>query len=96
MCYGPLYAELNGEWLGRATRLDYAGVGNDFYAMPEGYCLVLPDVSARITHPPLGHIGMYAHNHDYGLRFPLDPSLVKILKAFNNFLAQFHPLLFGV
>lgn len=49
--YGPLYAELIVDWLARAARLDYIGVGNEFYGMLERYSLVLPDATARITHP---------------------------------------------
>lgn len=89
---GPLFAEMNTEWLDRAARFDYAGWGNDFFAMSEGYSLVLPESSDRITHPPPRHVGVYVHHLDYGLCFPLDPTLVKILKAFNICLAQLHPL----
>lgn len=85
--FGPLSAKLNIKWTYDARKEDHAAVGKDLYALLEGYELIVPDDDARITHPPEGCIGVYAYSLDFGLRFPLDPTLVKILRAFNICLA---------
>ncbi|XP_056699732.1 uncharacterized protein [Spinacia oleracea] len=89
--FGPLHAKLNAKWTDDARKENHAVVGKDFYGLPDGYRLIVPDDDARITHPPEGCIGVYAYSLDFGLRFPLDPTLVKILRAFNVCLAQLHP-----
>lgn len=93
VAFSPLNAKLNIKWTDDAHKEDNAAVGNDFYALPEGYELLVPDDNARITHPPKGHISLYSYILDFGLRFPLDHTLVKIMRAFNVGLAQLHPLL---
>ncbi|XP_056698259.1 uncharacterized protein [Spinacia oleracea] len=89
--FGPLHAKLNTKWTDDARKENHAVVGKEFYGLPDGYRLIVPDDDARITHPPEGCIGVYAYSLDFGLRFPLDPTLVKILRAFNVCLAQLHP-----
>lgn len=45
-----------------------------------------------MTDCPAGHVAVYAHHFELGLRFPLDLVLVKILKAFNVCLAHLTPV----
>lgn len=89
--FGPLNAKPDVGWLKVARKNDYPRVGRELYALPPEYELVVPADDAHITAPPPGHIGLYSYHLDFGLRFPLDPTLVKFLKAFNVSLAQLHP-----
>ena len=72
--------------------LDYCGVAKELYALPSDYKLVFAAEGSRVIDCPAGHIAVYAHHFEFGLRFPLDPVLVKILKAFSVCLAQLTPL----
>lgn len=71
--------------------LDYCGVAKEFYAPPIEYNLIIPGEGSKVIDSPTGHIAFYAHHFEFGLRYPLDLVLVKILKAF-HVLAQLTPL----
>ncbi|XP_057250593.1 uncharacterized protein LOC130591335 [Beta vulgaris subsp. vulgaris] len=60
--------------------------------MPDSYRLVVPSEGSVVTDCPPGHVAVYTHHFEFGLRFPLDSFLVDILKAFNVCLAQLTPL----
>ena len=45
-----------------------------------------------VTERPPGHVAVYNHHFEFGLRFPLNSNLLKILNAFNVCLAQLTPL----
>lgn len=59
----------------------------DLYAFRADYRLVGPDKGVKVIECPAGYIAIYAHYLDFGMCFPLDMTLVKILKAFNVCLA---------
>lgn len=79
-------------WRAAVLELDYCKVAKDLYALPPEYNLVIPAEGSRVIDCPRGHIAVYAHHFEYGLRFPLDLVLAKILQAFNICLAQLTPL----
>lgn len=90
-CYGPKNCVLDSSWLKDAERLGLAAVGQKFYGFGEGYELVLPANGAKLSAPPAGHIAVFASQLDLGLRFPLDPTLEKLLRAFNICISLVHP-----
>lgn len=63
----------------------------EYLRLPSGYQLVVPKEKSVILDCPPGHIGVYAHHFDFGIRFPLHPYLMKILRAWNVCLAQITP-----
>ncbi|KMT08456.1 hypothetical protein BVRB_6g141330 [Beta vulgaris subsp. vulgaris] len=89
---GPLTVEVDGPWREDALDLAYPRVARDLYHMPSGYRLVVPLEEAIVTECPPGHVAVYTHHFEFGLRFPLDSFLVEILNVFNVCLAQLTPL----
>lgn len=57
--------------------------GPIYFAFPYEYKLVLPAEEDRITDWPPRHVAIYAHMLEFGLRFPLDPFIVKIFQPWN-------------
>lgn len=53
---------------------------------------MLPASESRVTECLAGHVAIYAHLLDFGLRFPLDPFFVEVFQAWNICLAQLTPL----
>lgn len=49
---------------------------------------MLPAKKSRVTDYPVGHVPVYAHILDFGLRFPIDPFIAKIIKPWNICLFQ--------
>lgn len=72
------------KWREHALSLNYCWVSEELYGFP--------DEGAKVTNCPGVRIFIYAHHLVFGMRFPLDLVLVKILKAFNICLAQLTPL----
>lgn len=51
------------------------------FASPDGYELILPAERGRVIGSLIGHVAIYAHMLDFGLRFPLNPFMVTIFMA---------------
>lgn len=66
--------------------------GPKYFSFPDEYELVLLAVGSRVTDCPLGHVAIYAHMLDFGLRLPLHPFILKIFQAWNICLSQSTPL----
>lgn len=66
--------------------------GPIYFAFPDDCWLELPAEGDNIIDRPSGYVAIYAHMLDFGLRFPLDPFIVNIFKAWNICLAQLMPL----
>ena len=88
----PLTKEIDGLWRQDALDLAYPRVARNLYHMPYEYRLVVPSEGSIITECPPGYVAVYTHHFEFGLHFPLDSFLVKILNAFNVCLAQLTPL----
>ncbi|XP_057247061.1 uncharacterized protein LOC130589645 [Beta vulgaris subsp. vulgaris] len=91
-CNGPLSVVIDESWRREALELHYPRVARDLYHMPAPYRLIVPSEGSIITDCPPGHVAVYTHHFEFGLRFPLDSFLVEILNAFNVCLAQLTPL----
>lgn len=72
--------------------LKYCEVAKKLYVFPLEYSLVIPNEGATVIDCPAGHVALYAHHLEFGVRFPLDIVLAKIFQAFNVCLAQLIPL----
>lgn len=84
--------QVDSEWLEICVENRYCVKGPEYFAFLDGHDLVLPAVGSRVTDCPAGHVAIYAHMLDFGLRFPLDPFIVKIFQAWNICLSQLTPL----
>ncbi|XP_056690381.1 uncharacterized protein [Spinacia oleracea] len=73
---GPDGTEVDVNWLVEARKGHYHRLAEDLYEACEG------------TRPPPGFIAVYLHHFDYGLRFPLDPFIARLLNEYNISLAQ--------
>lgn len=62
------------------------------YGFPTDYKLVILVEGSTVIDCLVGHVAIYAHHLEFGLCFPQDLVLVKILNAFNVYLAQLTPL----
>ena len=89
---GPKNTVICKGWRATALEPDYCGVAKELYALPSEYNLVIPAEGSKVIDCPEGHIVVYAYHFEFGLRFPLDLVMVKILKAFDVCLAQLTPL----
>jgi hypothetical protein len=66
------------------------------YPLPPSYYVRLPDSTDRICFPREGEIGVYMKNFSLGLRFPLHPSIVSILRFLGIPIAQMPPNSLGL
>lgn len=57
--------------------------GAEAFAFLDGYELVMPSERSQVTNCSIGHVAVYMHMIDFGLRFPLDPFIVQVVKAQN-------------
>lgn len=73
------------------STLGIPGLQN-LYEFPEGYRLVVPPKGSIVMECPHGHVAVYTHHFEFGLRFSFDYFLVKILNAFNVHLGSANPL----
>ena len=89
---GPKNTVICKNWRAVALELKYCEVAKELYGFPPEYNLVIPAEGSKVVDCPAGHVAVYAHHLEFGLRFPLDLVLVKILQAFNVCLAQLTPL----
>ena len=85
---GPLTLKIDGPWRPDALDLAYPRVARDLYHIFSRYRLIVPPEGAIITECPPGHVAVYTHHFEFGLRLPLDSFLVEILNAFNVCLVQ--------
>lgn len=53
-----------------------------------GYWLSTPTYASKFFSPPQGEIVVYQHMLEFGLSFPLDPFIIRLLSAYNICLAQ--------
>lgn len=84
--------KIDDRWREEAIKWDYLGAAHELLQLPERYELSLQAAECRVTQCLEGNVAIYSHYIDFGLRFPLDPTLVKILQGWNICLAQLHPL----
>lgn len=89
-CAGSVQLDIG--WAKTCRQSKFLIKGPQYFAFPDDYTLVLPAEGSRVTDCPSGHVAIYAHMLDFGLRFPLDPFFVKVFKAWNICLAQLTPL----
>lgn len=75
-------------WVGICVENRFLTKGAIYFAFPDDYRLVMPAEGDKIIDCPPGHVAIYAHMLDFGLRFPLDPFIIKIFRAWNIYLAQ--------
>ena len=88
---GPKNTTICRNWREYALHLNYCRA-EDLYDFSTAYKLVIAIEGSKVTDCPTKHMAIYAHHLEFGLRFPLNLVLVKILKAFNVCLAQLTPL----
>ena len=75
--------QIDGDWAAICLDNKFLTKGPQYFAFPDDYKLVLPASGSRVTDCLAGHVAIYAHMHDFGLRFPLDPFFVKVFQAWN-------------
>ncbi|XP_056682631.1 uncharacterized protein [Spinacia oleracea] len=75
----------------RAIKDNHPRWAKEYLKLPKGYRLVIPAEGSVILDCPPGHIGVYAHHLDFGLRFPLHRFIEKVFRAWNVCLAQVTP-----
>uniref|UniRef100_A0A803M7B3 Transposase (putative) gypsy type domain-containing protein n=1 Tax=Chenopodium quinoa TaxID=63459 RepID=A0A803M7B3_CHEQI len=84
-------AKINEKFRQTALEKDYCQRAKRFYKLPDGYDLCVPPSGSSVLDCPDGHVAIYLKHFDFGLRFPLHPFVVKILKAWNVCLVQLTP-----
>lgn len=82
-CTGPLSVEIDLPWHQDALDLNYPKVADTQYQLPDGYQLVVPPEGSIVMECPPGHVVVYIYLFEFGLLFPLDSFLMKILNAFH-------------
>jgi Putative gypsy type transposon len=78
-----------------ATKFMYASgpaLMEDHYNFGADYKVTTPGEKDTICCPPVGHIGIYLKDLEYGLRFPLHPRVQAILEAMGVAIGQLMPL----
>ena len=61
------------------------------YLLPVGYKFIIPDADATVNRLPSKRIAIYPAAFSYGVRFPLHPVIVEILKKYKLALVQIVP-----
>lgn len=87
---GPEIRADDGSWMVDTKDGHYHRGAEELYGIQyaQGYWCELPhQPNARVTRSPLGFIAFYTHHLDYGLRFPLDPFVTRVLQEYNISLA---------
>jgi hypothetical protein len=83
---GPDGVAVDGKWLVDAKKGRYHWLAEDLYGIQHalGYWCELPKrKNARVTRTPPEYVPVYIHHFDYGLRFPLDPFIARVLEEYN-------------
>uniref|UniRef100_A0A803MY36 Uncharacterized protein n=1 Tax=Chenopodium quinoa TaxID=63459 RepID=A0A803MY36_CHEQI len=84
-------AKINEKFRQTALEKYYCQRAKRFYKLPDGFDLCVPPSGSSVLDCPDGHFAIYLKHFDFGLRFPLHPFVVKILKAWNVCLVQLTP-----
>lgn len=92
----PTDVVIDAGWRRTCLKHNFCHRALEAFAFLDDYALVLLVEGSRVPDCPVGHIAIYAHLLDFGLRFPLDPFIVKIFKAWNICLSQLTLLYIGV
>lgn len=77
---------IDAAWANICDENNFLVKGPIYFSFPDDYQLVLPAEGDKKTDCPPGHIAIHAHMLDFGLRFRLDPFILKIFKVWNIYV----------
>lgn len=69
------FVQVDSSWRETCIKHKFCIKATKAFAFSDGYELLLSFVGSRVTDYPIGHVAVYTHMLDFGLRFPLDKAL---------------------